>query len=188
MWYNNPITGEKGITYRDKYTGKSHREKFSEYEGYPNYVVSNLGRAYSKTTNKELTIMSNSRIRKEIAIKETKNKVYTKYRGIESLLLNYQMCKAYFNDSSISMLGVVEKIIKTKYNLPWQRKFIRKAIMGARGKSNALISIPQFKFEERVNDILSKFVKRNFDKMVIGQRKGFSYPFAFRNIVEKELV
>ena len=60
--------------------------------------------------------------------------------------------------------------------------------MGARGKSNALISIPQFKFEERVNDILSKFVKRNFDKMVIGQRKGFSYPFAFRNIVEKELV
>ena len=141
-----------------------------------------------ETTNKELTIMSNSRIRKEIAIKETKNKVYTKYRGIESLLLNYQMCKAYFNDSSISMLGVVEKIIKTKYNLPWQRKFIRKAIMGARGKSNALISIPQFKFEERVNDILSKFVKRNFDKMVIGQRKGFLYPFAFRNIVEKELV
>lgn len=53
MWYNNPITGEKGITYKDKYTGKSHREKFSEYEGYPNYVVSNLGRAYSKVTNRE---------------------------------------------------------------------------------------------------------------------------------------
>ena len=95
------------------------------------------------------------------------------------------MCKAYFHDSSASIIGVVELILKEKYNLPWQMKFIRKATLDARGKNNPIISIPQFKYEEKVNDIISKFVHRNFEKMVADQKENSSYPFAFRDIIEK---
>ena len=58
------------------------------------------------------------------------------------------------------------------------------ATMSARGKSNAVVSIPQFKYEEKVNDIISKFVKKNFEKMVADQKHNRAYPFAFRDIIE----
>ena len=129
--------------------------------------------------------MSNSKVRKQLEALEARNKFFDSYKKIESVILNYQMCKAYFHDQSASIIGVVELILKEKYNLPWQLKFIRKATMEARGKSNPLISIPQFKYEERVNDILSKFVRKNFDKMVSDQKKNSNYPFALRDIIEK---
>ena len=129
--------------------------------------------------------MSNSKVRKQLEALEARNKFFDSYKKIESVILNYQMCKAYFHDPSVSIIGVVELILKEKYNLPWQLKFIRKATMEARGKSNPLISIPQFKYEERVNDILSKFVRKNFDKMVSDQKKNSNYPFALRDIIEK---
>jgi hypothetical protein len=59
------------------------------------------------------------------------------------------------------------------------------ALMDARGKSNPMISIPQFKYDERLHDILSKFVKKNFDKMTADQKKNSTYPFAFRDLMEK---
>jgi hypothetical protein len=129
--------------------------------------------------------MSNSRVRKELEKRERETKKFAAYQKVESLILNYQMCKAYFHDSSASIIGVVELILKEKYNLPWQMKFIRKATLDARGKNNPIISIPQFKYEEKVNDIISKFVHRNFEKMVADQKENSSYPFAFRDIVEK---
>ncbi len=129
--------------------------------------------------------MSNSKVRKALEAKERESKKFDEYKKIETLLLNYQMCKAYLKDSSASISSVVEQILKQKYNLPWQLKFIRKATMEARGKSNPLISIPQFKYDERVNDILSKYVKKNFDKMVADQKTNSTYPFAFRDIIEK---
>lgn len=129
--------------------------------------------------------MSNSKVRKALEAKARETKKYDEYKKVETLLTNYQMCKAYFHDSSASIIAVVELILKQKYNLPWQLKFIRKATMEARGKSNPLISIPQFKYDERVNDILSKFVKKNFDKMVADQKKNSTYPFIFRDIIEK---
>ena len=129
--------------------------------------------------------MSNSRVRKALEARERHSKAYDDYKKSETLVTNYQMCKAYFHDSSASIIGVVELILKEKYNLPWQLKFIRKATMDARGKKNATISIPQFKYEECVNDILSKFVRKNFDKMVADQKKNSAYPFAFRDIIEK---
>ena len=101
------------------------------------------------------------------------------------MILNYQMCKAYFHDLSASIIGVAELILKNKYNLPWQAKFINKALMSARGKNNPVVSIPQFKYEERLHDILSKFVKKHFEDMVIDQKKNSTYPFAFRNLMEK---
>lgn len=129
--------------------------------------------------------MSNSKVRKQLEALEAKTKKYSQYKKIENVILNYQMCKAFFHDPSVSIIGVVEMILKEKYNLPWQLKFIRKVTMEARGKKNPLIEIPQFKYEERVDNILSKFVKKNFDKMAADQKKNGAYPFAFRDIMEK---
>ena len=129
--------------------------------------------------------MSNSKVRKQLEALEAKGKKYSEYQKIESLLLNYQLCKAYFHDQSASILTIVETILRQKYNLPWQLKFIRKAVMDARGKKNPTIAIPQFKYEETEHDILSKFVKNNFDKIVADQKKNSTYPFAFRDLMEK---
>ena len=112
-------------------------------------------------------------------------KIYNQYKSKESLLTNYQMVKAYFNDNGASILSLVERILKQKYNLPWQEKLIHKAVIGVRGVKNPTISIPQFKFEETPNDILSKFVKRRFDNMLSDRKRNNNYPFMFRDIVEK---
>jgi len=129
--------------------------------------------------------MSNRKVREQIKAKNTNTKVYDAYKKQESVITNYQVCKAFFHDPSISILGLVEKILKEKYNLPWQAKFIRKAIMEARGKSNAVISIPQFKFEETTHNILSKYVRRNFNVILADQRQNREYPFMLRDIIEK---
>lgn len=129
--------------------------------------------------------MSNSKVRKQLEAIEAKTKKYSEYRKIETLLLNYQMCKAYFRDSGASIIGIAELILKEKYNLPWQTKFMRRALMKAWGKNNPMISIPQFNYDERLHDILSKFVKKNFDKMVADQKKNSTYPFAFRELMER---
>lgn len=129
--------------------------------------------------------MSNSKVRKQLEAIEAKTKKYSEYKKIESLLLNYQLCKAYFHDSGASILTIVETILRQKYNLPWQLKFIRKAVMDARGKKNPTITIPQFKYEETEHDILSKFVMYNFDKIVADQKKNSTYPFEFRDLMEK---
>ena len=111
-------------------------------------------------------------------------KIYSEYKKRESFLTNYQICKAFFHDPSCSVICLVEKILKEKYNLPWQFKFIHKAAMEARGKSNALITIPQFKYEETTHNILSKYVKRNFDTIIADQKSNKNYPFMFRDIIE----
>ncbi len=139
--------------------------------------------------------MSNSRIRKaleqqEIANKarNKSNKIYTTYKNKEDLLTNFQMVRAYYNDSGASIMCLVERILKEKYNLPWQDKIIRKALRGVKCHRDTVISIPQFKYEEKIGDILSKFVKNNFNKMVdeISKHKtGTLYPFSFRDLVEQ---
>ena len=73
--------------------------------------------------------MSNRKIREQIEARNANTKVYDAYKKQESVITNYQVCKAFFHDQSVSILGLVEKILKEKYNLPWQAKFIRKAIM-----------------------------------------------------------
>lgn len=129
--------------------------------------------------------MSNRRVREEIEAKIAYERVYDKYHEKESVITNYQICKAFFHDQSLSIIGVVEKVLKEKYNLPWQLKFIRKALMDARGQRNATISIPQFKFEETTHTILSKFVKKNFAIILADQRVNREYPFMLRDIIEK---
>lgn len=139
--------------------------------------------------------MSNSRVRKEleqqaiaIKAKEKSDKVYNYYKGKEDLITNFQLVRAYYGDSGASVMTLVEKILRDKYNLPWQEKIIRRALNGIKGQRNAIVSIPQFKFEEKVYDILSKFVKKNFSKMVgdvIQRKSGTLYPLSFRELIER---
>lgn len=130
--------------------------------------------------------MSNSKVRKQLEAQTKNEKLNEAYKKKASLILDYQMCKAYFKDSGISILGIVEKILKMKYNLPWQEKIIRNVLNGARGKSNALITIPQFKYEKNVNTILREFVERNLSRMAFETKtmKGV-YPLDFVDMVEK---
>ena len=129
--------------------------------------------------------MSNSRVRRELQAQEEKNKYFNAYKKKADLLLNYQMCKAYYRDSGISVLGIAEKILKEKYNRPWQLKLIRKAMMGAKGKNNPTISIPQVKFEKNVHDILSNYVEKHFDRMMGDRKTNGMYPLKLREIIER---
>jgi hypothetical protein len=114
---------------------------------------------------------------------EAKNKFINAYKSKADFILNFQMCKAYFKDSGLSVLAIVEKILKAKYNLPWQEKLIKRALNDARGKNNPLISIPQFKFEKNTHDILADFVIKNFDKMVLDHKRNGMYPLKLREIL-----
>ena len=139
--------------------------------------------------------MSNSKVKKALIEKDIENKgkekakkIYDQYKNKEDLLTNFQLVRAYYNDNGASIVCLVERILKEKYNLPWQEKIIRKALNGIKGQRNAVVSIPQFKFEEKVYDILSKFVKNHFSRMVgeiIAHRTGTIYPISFRDLVER---
>ena len=129
--------------------------------------------------------MSNSKIRKQIEAKEAKGKLLDAYKAKADFYLNYQVCKAYFKDNALSVMAIVERILRAKYNLPWQLKIIRKVLMENRGKQNPTIAIPQFKYEKNTHDIISEFVYRNFDKIVSDQKNHGEYPLGFLNFMEK---
>jgi predicted YcjX-like family ATPase len=120
------------------------------------------------------------------AAKEKAKQIYQKYVSKGDLLTNFQMTKAYFKDSGANISNLVERILLLKYNLPWQEKIVKRVVASIRGKKNAVVSIPQFKYEEKMNDILAKFVKDKFDKMVgdVIQNKMNIYPLFFREMVE----
>lgn len=130
--------------------------------------------------------MSNKKVREQLEAQEAKNKFLETYKKKADFVLNFQMCKAYFKDSGLSVLAIIEKILKAKYNLPWQEKLIKRALNDARGKTNPLISIPQFKFEKNTHDILADYVIKNFDKMLLDRnrlgRDGL-YPLKLREIL-----
>lgn len=127
--------------------------------------------------------MSNKKVREQLEAQEAKNKFLETYKKKSDFVLNFQMCKAYFKDSGLSVLAIIEKILKAKYNLPWQEKLIKRALNDARGKNNPLISIPQFKFEKNTHDILADFVVKNFDKMVLDHKRNGMYPLKLREIL-----
>lgn len=128
--------------------------------------------------------MSNSRVRREIEAKERGSKALQKYKQKEDIITNYQLSKAYLKDKGASVSSIVETILRKKYNLPWQQKYIHKAVVGVRGQKNPIISIPQFKYEDRVENILSKFVHKNFGMMVVDSNENDAYPIMFKKIVE----
>lgn len=128
--------------------------------------------------------MANKRVREELEKKAKENNLYDEYKKKESLLLNYQTCRGFFKESGMSITDIVFLILKKKYDYPWQTKIIRQATMDARGKRDAVISIPQFNFEEKVSAILSKFVKDNFNEIM---RTWYTsdYPLIVRDLGEK---
>lgn len=128
--------------------------------------------------------MSNKRVREQLEAQEAKMKFFNAYKSKADFILNFQMCKAYFKDSGLSTIAIVEKILKAKYNLPWQEKIIRRAIDSVRGKTDATITIPQFKYEEKVRDIIAKYVEKHFDKMVLDSKRNSLYPQKLRDIIE----
>lgn len=116
-------------------------------------------------------------------------KIFEAYKKKADNLMNFQLVRKYYN-ANVSKLRLVERILKEKYNLPWQEKFISKAIANAQDVRDAEIDIPQFNYKEKVNDILAKFVENKFDKLVnelnthgIGDEVKF--PLTFRDIVER---
>lgn len=129
--------------------------------------------------------MSNRRVREELQRKECKFKLYEEYKKKEDLQLNYKTCRGYFKDSGASITQVVFLILKKKYDYPWQEKFIRQATTAARGVRDAEIDIPQFNYKEKVNTILSRFVKDHFSEIMRTWRDGGDYPQFVRDLGEK---
>ena len=129
--------------------------------------------------------MSNKKVREQLEAQEAKAKFFNAYKSKADFILNFQMCKAYYKDSALSATAIVEKILKKKYNLPWQEKIIRKALNEVRGQKNPLIEIPQFKYSKNVHDILAEFVEKNFDKMIADRKTNDLYPLGLRDIIEK---
>lgn len=111
------------------------------------------------------------------------NKIFQGYNA-NDLLLNFQLCKAYFNDNC-SIVQIVEKILLERFHdLSFKE---RARIKECHGKSNALISLPRLGFEANVHDILKGYVEKRFDKMVaeaIGIKKS-AYPQKFRDLIER---
>lgn len=129
--------------------------------------------------------MSNSKVRKLIEAQEAKNKVLEVYKKKANFLVNFQICKAYFKDSGLSVMAIVEKILKSKYNLPWQEKIIRKVLNENRGKSNPTIAIAQFKFEKNTHDIIAEYVYKNFDKIIMDKKANGWYVKELNDILER---
>jgi hypothetical protein len=111
------------------------------------------------------------------------NKIFQGYNA-NDLLLNFQLCKAYFNENC-SIVQIVEKILLERFHdLSFKE---RARIKECHGKSNALISLPRLGFEANVHDILKGYVEKRFDKMVaeaIGIKKS-AYPQKFRDLIER---
>ena len=111
------------------------------------------------------------------------NKIFQGY-NTNDLILNFQLCKAYFNENC-SIVQIVEKILLERFHdLSFKE---RARIKECHGKSNALISLPRLGFEANVHDILKGYVEKRFDKMVaeaIGIKKS-AYPQKFRDLIER---
>ena len=112
-------------------------------------------------------------------------KIYEAFKSKADLLLLFQMCRAYYDDN-LSLMGVVEKILKAQLDVSEESRLIHRAVSSVQGKSNPTISIPQLNYEKKVYDILADFVQSHFDKMVAETlNRTSNYPFKFRDIIEQ---
>jgi hypothetical protein len=110
-------------------------------------------------------------------------KIYQGFKPKADMLLNYQLCKAYFGDNG-GVIDMVERILASKFGglHPKDQMVIR----SLRGKHNPVIELPYHDFKATVEEILAGFVELRFDKMVfevLSRKEG--YPLAFRDIVER---
>jgi hypothetical protein len=110
-------------------------------------------------------------------------KIYQGFKPKADMILNYQLCRAYFGENG-GVYDMVEKILSSKFGgLHAKDKAI---IRELRGKHNPVIELPYHEFKATVEEILEGFVELRFDKMVLevlSRKEG--YPLKFRDIVEK---
>ena len=116
-------------------------------------------------------------------------KIYNAFKAKAGFVEKFQMVKAYYK-SNDSVLQLVGRILRERYNLPWQDKVLAKVLKDAQGKHNPIIEIPQFNFKESVEAIFDKFIENKFDKMVgefnnHGLGADIKYPFMFRDVIER---
>ena len=113
-------------------------------------------------------------------------KIYNAFKSKADFIMKFQLVKAYYK-SNDSVMQLVGKILRERYNLPWQDKIIHKVLEDAQGKRNAVINIPQFNYKENVETIFDKFIEQKFDKMVsdVTNHGLGMYPLGFRDIIER---
>lgn len=110
-------------------------------------------------------------------------KIYEGFKPRADPLMNYQLCRAYFNFNG-GILEVVEKILTEKLGTLPKKDLVY--IREQRGKRNPLIDLPCTDYKATVEEILSAYVEQRFDKMVseVLARKP-NYPLTFRDIIER---
>ena len=113
---------------------------------------------------------------------------YVKDTG-STLVSNYQLCRSRL-DVNGSILRLCEQLLVRKYQKPWMRGHISKAITSAeKSGSDYVISIPKLKVRKKASEILSEFVEKEFDYMVYDvSRNGLGrYPYTLKKAMEKVL-
>jgi len=93
-------------------------------------------------------------------------KIYNAFKAKADFITKFQVIRFYYGGSNDPVTQIVARILRGRYNLPWQEKIIRKACEDAQGKRNAVIDIPQFNYKENVETIFDKFLESKFDKIV----------------------
>jgi len=117
-------------------------------------------------------------------------KIYKEYKKHEDFLLNYQMCRAFL-DNNCSVTRMVETILRRRFrddinmaDMYTYRLFLN-AINATEGKRSGIVHLPRLGFHSSVEDILTEFVRVNFDKMVESVKVSLGkYPHKFRDIIE----
>lgn len=117
---------------------------------------------------------------------KTKN-AFAAYMAKASLLTNYQLCRAYFEDRGASVMRVAEMILCSKYKRPWQKKAIRQAMsqLTTERAANKRIRIPKLKIECTANDVFTDFIQEHFTAMIIACRANSNYPLIIKEIAYK---
>ena len=114
-------------------------------------------------------------------------KTFTAYKKKADLLMDYQLCKAHLGESG-SVHRIAEKILLERKHLSnEERRAIHKAVTKTIGVKGVNISVPRLNINKSPSDILSEYVKKNFDNMVsmVKYRGLGDYPLKFRDIIEK---
>lgn len=116
-----------------------------------------------------------------------KENVLESYKRIEDLLLNYSVSRAFLNDGGLSLVKLVERILCKKHSSYYERKAIRRALLGLHGRSSeTMVAIPRIGLNRSLGDIVASFVHSNILKMVkdYKETRNDLYPIKFIMMVQ----
>lgn len=104
------------------------------------------------------------------------------YMNKSDFISDYSMCKAFFKESNLSVMAVVERVLCWKYDRPWQKRYVRQAIENVRGQRDPYIDIPRFRYKEKVSTVFKKFIKEQFSRMLVERNTCEGYPIMFKHL------